>query len=80
MPAEGAVIHSKVDCEAASILAEALALGIRVGTNGAELLMIAPLKVPREVHVQFEIALNKFRAEVIEIIQRENAARQGMRS
>src|SRR6516225_6352125 len=41
------------------ILEEATALGIHVGTNGDELLMIAPLRIPREVRVQFEAALNE---------------------
>ena len=58
---------------------EATALGIRVGcdADGSELILVAPMRVPRAVRVQFEAALNEFRAEVIEIIRRENAARTG---
>jgi hypothetical protein len=59
------------------ILDAALALGIRVGTDGEELVLVAPLKVPRETRRWFETKLDEFRAEVIDFIQRENAARPG---
>ena len=59
------------------ILEEATALGIHVGTNGDELLMIAPLRIPREVRAWFEVELAKHKAAVIAIIQAENAARTG---
>ena len=53
------------------ILAEATALGMSVGTNGVELLLSAPLRVPRESRRTFEIALHEYRAEVIGIIMAE---------
>jgi hypothetical protein len=62
------------------ILDEATALGIRVGTDGRELVMLAPLRVPRETRRWFEAALDQHRGEVIKVIQRENAARTGMMS
>ena len=55
------------------ILDEAAALGIRVGTDGNELLMVAPLRVPREARRWFETKLDEYKAEVIDFIQRENA-------
>jgi len=62
------------------ILDEALALGIRVGTDGTELFMVGPLRVPYETRRWFEIKLNEFRTEVIDIIEQENAARPGAAS
>jgi hypothetical protein len=56
------------------VLNEALALNIRVGTDGDELVLIAPLKVPRETRVWFENELYKYKPEIIEVIQRKNAA------
>jgi hypothetical protein len=64
-------------CIAELILHEALALDIHVGTDGSDLVMLAPLKVPRDVRRAFEAALEEFRAEVIDAIQRDNAARTG---
>jgi hypothetical protein len=58
---------------AAFILAEALKLGIRIGTNGDELLMVAPLRVPGESRRTFEDALETYRAEIIAHIIAENA-------
>ena len=60
-------------CEVAFILREAQALGIRVGTDGTELVMLAPMRVPREVRRQLELALDEYREEVIDLIQRENS-------
>jgi len=60
---------------AAFILNEAAGLGIRVGTDGNELVLLAPMRVPREVRRWFETKLDEFRAEIIDFIQRENAAR-----
>ena len=53
------------------ILAEAEALGMSVGTNGTELLLSAPLRIPRESRRTFEDALQAYRAEVIEIVMPE---------
>jgi hypothetical protein len=53
------------------VLREALALGIRVGTDGDDdLLLLAPLRIPRESRRTFEHALEHYRAEVISIIMR----------
>jgi hypothetical protein len=68
-----AVPDSKALRSAAFILHEAQALGIRIGTNGDDLILVAPLKVPRDVRRWFEKKLDEFRAEIISIIQRENA-------
>jgi hypothetical protein len=64
---------NKVHC-AEFVLREALALGIRVGTDGSELVMVAPMRVPRETRRWFETRLEEHRAEVIEVIQK-NAGR-----
>jgi hypothetical protein len=63
------------------LLDEALELGIRVGVapEGSEIILVAPLKVPYETRRWFEKKIDEFRAEVIDIIQRENAARAGVR-
>jgi hypothetical protein len=53
------------------ILTEAAGLGIKIGTDGTELLMIAPLRVPRKVRTWFEAALNQHKAAVIDIILAE---------
>ena len=54
------------------ILAEAEALGIRIGTNGTDdLVMLAPLRIPRASRRTFEAALEEYRAEIIEIVWRE---------
>lgn len=57
---------------AAFILREALALGIRVGTDGTDLVAIAPLRIPFACRRTFEDALEKYRAEVIAHIVAEN--------
>ena len=59
------------------ILDEAATLGIRVGTDGNELLMLAPVRV-NETQKWFATKLDEFRAEIIAVIQRENAVRQGV--
>ena len=58
---------------AAFILRECLALNVRVGTNGDAIVVIAPMRVPREVRRQLELALDEYREEVIDLIQRENS-------
>jgi hypothetical protein len=70
------VTRSKANCQAAFVLREAQALGIRVGTDGNELVMVAPLRIPRDVRRWFEHWLDQFRDEVIDIILRENAGRR----
>ena len=63
----------EADCEAAFILREAQALGIRVRTDGSELLALMPVQVPRETRLWFETKLYEYKAKVIEVIQRDNA-------
>jgi hypothetical protein len=58
------------------ILNEATALGICVGTDGNELVMVAPLRVPYETRRALEIGLDKYRKEVIDLILLQ-AARPG---
>jgi hypothetical protein len=59
---------------AAFILAEAIKLDIRVGTDGTELIMDAPLRMPRASRRTFEDALEAYRAEIIAHIIAENAS------
>jgi len=58
------------------ILDAATALGIAVGTDGNELVMLAPVRVPYETQKWFATKFDEFQTEVIDIIQRENAARE----
>jgi hypothetical protein len=51
------------------ILAEARAAGIRVGTDGTEVV----LRIPFASRRTFEIAVDEHRTEIIEIIMAENA-------
>ena len=69
------VLGSKAYCQAVFVLREAQALGIAVGTDGTELVMLAPMRVPRDFRRWFEHWLNQFRDEVVDIVLRENAAR-----
>jgi hypothetical protein len=56
------------------ILREATELGIRVGTNGTDdLVVLAPLRIPRASRLSFEKAVNEYRAELIEIVWREGS-------
>jgi hypothetical protein len=57
---------------AAFILAEAAKLDLRVGTDGTELLLVAPLRIPFASRRTFEIALENYRAEIIAQIIAEN--------
>jgi hypothetical protein len=68
--------QSTATLAATTILTAALKRG---GTDGDEILMLAPLRMPRDVRRWFEIWLNEFRAEVIAIIQADAAARTGER-
>jgi hypothetical protein len=61
---------------AAFILREASALGIRVGTNGNEVVLIAPLKVPTDVRREFERAIDQHRQEIIDQIMRGGAGHE----
>jgi hypothetical protein len=60
---------------AASLLDEAEKLGIKVGTDGEELVVALPLRLPREVRASFEAAAEACRAAVIEHILHENEGR-----
>ena len=53
------------------ILDEADSLGIRVGTDGTELALLIPLKLPRETRASFEAAAEANKAGIIELIARE---------
>ena len=66
------------DVSARFILDEATTLGIRVGIDGEELVMLAPVRVPYETQKWFATKLDEFRAEIIDFILRENAARTGV--
>jgi hypothetical protein len=66
----GARMTTRIEA-ARFILAEAEALGMSVGTNGTELLLSAPLRIPRASCRTFEDALQAYRAEIIEIVMRE---------
>ena len=60
------------------LLEEALTLGIRVGTDGTDLIMHVPKQVPTETREWFYRQIYEFKAEVIEVIRRETAARSGV--
>lgn len=67
--AEGFCFMTTARNEAARfLLTEAAALGIRVGSNGDDLVMVAPFRIPRESRRTFETALETYRDEVIEIL------------
>jgi hypothetical protein len=59
------------------VLSEAKKMGIAVGTDATEIVMIAPVKVPWETQKWFSTKLYEFRAEVIAIIEKGNAASKG---
>jgi hypothetical protein len=65
--------ETSLEC-AAFILRETQLMGIRVGTDGSELIMIAPVAMPRTTRLWFENKIVEYRADVIAVIQRENAA------
>jgi hypothetical protein len=64
---------------AEAILQAALARGIRVGTDGDDLVMLVPVRVPGETRRQFESLFAEFRVEIIAAIQAD-AARRGASS
>jgi len=66
---------SKAYRETKFILDAALELNIRIGTDGNELVVLAPVRVPYETQKWFATKLDEFQAEIIAVIQRENAAR-----
>jgi len=49
-------------------------LGIKIATDGTELVMLAPLRVPQATRRWFEAALAEHRAAVIAAIQRGGRA------
>jgi hypothetical protein len=59
---------------AAFILREASAIGIRVGTDGSEVIAAMPLKLPSDVRRAFERAIDQHRREIIDQIIRERRA------
>ena len=44
------------------------------------MILVAPLRVPRDVRRWFEHWINEFRDEVVAIIRKENAAQTGVLS
>ena len=64
-------------CEAEFLLREALALGIRVGTDGSELVMLVPARVPWATVRWFEHELSNRQHEIVDYILKENAAQGG---
>lgn len=59
--------------EAQFILREAAAAGIKVGTDGTEVIMVAPLKMPWEFRRSFERAIEAHQAEIITLIMAEHS-------
>jgi hypothetical protein len=57
------------------ILGEAAKLGIKVGTDGEDLVVAIPLRLPREVRASFEAAAEACRDALIEHILHENEVR-----
>jgi hypothetical protein len=70
-----AVPDAKALRSAAFLLAAANSLNIKVGTDGTELVMLVPVKVPWETQKWFSTKLYEFKAEVIATILQENTAR-----
>jgi hypothetical protein len=62
---------------ALSILNRARTLGIKIASDGSDLLMLVPVRVPGETRRRFERELAEYRAEIIEVILRKTAARTG---
>jgi hypothetical protein len=60
------------------ILAEALKLNVRIGTDGDELLVIYPRKLPRDTHRYFSRAIWEHREAIIAHIVAENRPCQTM--
>jgi hypothetical protein len=60
------------------ILAEALKLDIRIGTDGDELLVIYPTKLPRETHRYFSRGIGEHREAIIAHIVAEHRPCQTM--
>jgi hypothetical protein len=56
---------------AAFILREAAALGIRVGTDGTEVVVLAPLRIPSACRRAIEDAISAQRREIIQHIKGE---------
>ena len=56
----------------AFILKEAAAAGIKVGTDGSELIFYAPRGMPRESRRSFQDAIFKHYDEIIALILAEN--------
>ena len=59
--------------EAQFILREAAAAGLKIGTDGTELVMVAPLKMPWDCRRSFERAIEAHQAEIIALIMAENS-------
>jgi hypothetical protein len=55
------------------ILREARAAGIRVGTDGTDIVLLAPLKISWDSRRTFEVAVDAHRQEIIDLIMAENA-------
>jgi hypothetical protein len=53
------------------ILAESAALGIRVGTDGCDLIIAPPRHMPRDSYFSFQRAILEHHDEVIEILLQE---------
>jgi hypothetical protein len=52
-------------------------VGIRIASDGSDLLMLVPVRVPGETRRWFERKLAEYRAEIVAHILQETAARTG---
>jgi hypothetical protein len=52
-------------------LAAAVEAGLKVGTDGENLLIGSPLRMPRDVYFSLQDRLIEHRAEIIALIERE---------
>jgi hypothetical protein len=75
-----AVPHRRNHASCQVLLREAATAGIKIGTDGVELILFKPREMSRESWFSFERAIVARRDEIISIIQGENAARQGVGS
>jgi hypothetical protein len=66
--------HTRVET-AHFVLREALAAGLRVGTNGCDLILAPPRGMPSASYFSFQREILDHRDEVIDIILRGESAR-----
>jgi hypothetical protein len=59
--------------QAKRALAAAVEAGLKVGTDGSDLLILSPLRMPRDQYFAHQRELVEHRSEIIGLIERERA-------